>query len=721
MSDKQANNTNLYFNDQRVCNHVTTNNGSVHIASYMEPAGSTPTTDRYTESQDDKLLSPLPHQETKDFFDYTCDYSDLSVLSGTKTDKRDDIPVEVKTPQGKQASEASPSLHKPAETSLQAHASVITPLAKTGLDSSNHARIRTDTIVAPETEDATAASRNKKPPMTDNANEGKETNPNENVSTSKNPKAHLIISKATTLYTSPFLDNEFKPSTESLEIQPELELLRPLILSQHEAFTQPIKDLGLVNLDLTKILEKKKESLRLLQQEKKIPRSLRIKCELTTSPAYTYNPVFQKLKANFQQKVSNFITDGTKIMTDWTVMNVQLLTIDRCSNILTKALQILDGLTFFHINVLSNPVWPSTEGKNIPLFLLKFYLSGKYFDIDEISKYLELPPEEILLIGTKIWTDNQSEDKATKLIESLKLSDINMNKHTDFAFVTEILLNFNQILKLTTIGIWQQHKETARQTTAAIKLKAKMKSMEILNATTSTAQAIAKATDSIDYNKILSANANLRIANLEKSFQKQEQKSNTIINQLKAKSLQKNSSGSHFSESMASPEKLTLQKKQSKSNMKRNMVDLTTEDTEEQYTEEEMLAQRAYHKKQKQRHHRQKNPRTPSRKAVQWKEGEVKNFHPHYPATELFSNQTTQNPFMMNSLAQKPPLFPMPPPPTSSPYYHHYQVQPNLPNHFPTHRQFLNPNQTQLDRQTSNPFNHLTKTSPFATPNFKNF
>ncbi len=167
----------------------------------------------------------------------------------------------------------------------------------------------------------------------------------------------------------------------------------------------------------------KKGSLRLLQQEKKIPRSLRIKCELTTSPSYANNPVFLKLKTNLQQKVSIFITEGARIMTEWTSMNVQLLTTDRCSNILTKALQILDGLTSFHIDVLGNPIWPSVEDNNIPLFLLKFYFYSKYFNTEELSIYLDTPPEDILLIGAKIWLNNQSEDNANKLLESFKLND----------------------------------------------------------------------------------------------------------------------------------------------------------------------------------------------------------------------------------------------------------------------------------------------------------
>jgi hypothetical protein len=727
MSDKKPSNTNLYFSNQRICSHVSTNVGNIHFASYMEPAGSTPTTDRYANSQDDKVLTPLPHQEqAKGFFDYTCDDdSDLSGLSSTKTDKEKDIPESNAILQEKQTSEDSPSLKNHTKDPLQTHVSIVTPLTKTTLGHNNLLNTCTGTVVAFEKHNTTPTSNNKNLPMTNEKNKEKEAEPNPNLTTPKNTKTtketfeHLTNSVPTTIYSSPLVADDFKPSAESLVLVPELESLKLLIMSQHEAFTQPIKDLGLINLDLSKILEKKKESLRLLQQEKKIPRSLRIKCELTTSPSYTNNPVFLKLKTNLQQKVSTFITEGARIMTEWTSMNVQLLTIDRCSNILTKALQILDGLTSFHIDVLGNPIWPSVEDNNIPLFLLKFYFYSKYFNTEELSVYLDTPPEDILLIGAKIWLNNQSEDNANKLLESFKLNDIDMENQKDYILTIEILRNFDQILKLTTIDIWQQHKKTAKQTAAAIKLQAKMKSMEVLNATTATAQAIAKATDSINYNQILNANANLRIANLEKSLHKQEQKSNTIINQLKSKNSQKNLTGSHFSESMASPEKSTLLKKHLKPNLKRNLVDLTTEDSEVQKSEEITSPPYTYRKKQKQ--HKQKNSRTPTRKTVQWKEGEVKDFHPNYPVAELFSNQAIQNPFMMNSHTQRPPLFPTPPPPPPS-YQPNFHLQPNITSQFSAHHHFLN------QPQPINPFNHtnysqnkFAKSNLFTTSNYKNF
>jgi hypothetical protein len=98
---------------------------------------------------------------------------------------------------------------------------------------------------------------------------------------SKQDSSNKIIKN---YYSSPFLDKEFKLASDSFDLNLDLEILRPLIMSPHEVFIQPIKDLGNINLFLTKIIEKKKQSLTLLQTEQKIPRSLRIKCELTTSP-----------------------------------------------------------------------------------------------------------------------------------------------------------------------------------------------------------------------------------------------------------------------------------------------------------------------------------------------------------------------------------------------------------------------------------------------------
>jgi hypothetical protein len=56
-----------------------------------------------------------------------------------------------------------------------------------------------------------------------------------------------------------------------LELTPELEPLLPLILLQHEGFTQHIKELSHINLRLTKILEKKNDSYDKLKDNIRFP------------------------------------------------------------------------------------------------------------------------------------------------------------------------------------------------------------------------------------------------------------------------------------------------------------------------------------------------------------------------------------------------------------------------------------------------------------------
>jgi hypothetical protein len=78
-------------------------------------------------------------------------------------------------------------------------------------------------------------------------------------------------------------------------------------MSQHAVITKPIKVLGFTNLNLTITLKSKNDSFQLLLQEKRIPRSLCIKCKLTTSPQYDNNPDFLTLKNDLQQEVDTFI------------------------------------------------------------------------------------------------------------------------------------------------------------------------------------------------------------------------------------------------------------------------------------------------------------------------------------------------------------------------------------------------------------------------------
>jgi hypothetical protein len=107
------------------------------------------------------------------------------------------------------------------------------------------------------------------------------------------------------------------------------------------------------------------------------------------------------LKTKLQEKVATFINEGKKIMSDWAEINIQLLIKDRCSDILTKALLILDSLTSYHTEILGMPTWPSVPVTHTTLFLFKLYLHNTILDITDLIHYLDLPTDTILLIGTK--------------------------------------------------------------------------------------------------------------------------------------------------------------------------------------------------------------------------------------------------------------------------------------------------------------------------------
>ena len=77
-------------------------------------------------------------------------------------------------------------------------------------------------------------------------------------------------------------------------------------MSQHEAFTHLIIELGNTNLLLSDIIEKEKESLKQIKYNNKIPRSLRIKCGLATSPSYANNTEFIKLNEFLHPKGNKY-------------------------------------------------------------------------------------------------------------------------------------------------------------------------------------------------------------------------------------------------------------------------------------------------------------------------------------------------------------------------------------------------------------------------------
>jgi hypothetical protein len=141
-------------------------------------------------------------------------------------------------------------------------------------------------------------------------------------------------------------------SNKQIVLPPELEPLRMVIMSQHCALAPHIQELGNISLKFTTIIEKKKESSNKIFHNNFIPCSLRIKCDLTTTSAYENNPEFLSLKQELQETVRTFTKQGLLVMQKWSLINIKLLTNDRCHNILKKALSILDGLLLYWTEIL---------------------------------------------------------------------------------------------------------------------------------------------------------------------------------------------------------------------------------------------------------------------------------------------------------------------------------------------------------------------------------
>jgi len=453
-------------------------------------------------------------------------------------------------------------------------------------------------------------------------------------------------------YHSPYLKKEFKPTINSFELPPELKKLQPLIMSQHEAFSTLIKDLGNITLTLSKIIEKKKESYNLLKNDKKIPRSLRIKCELTTSPYYENDPDFLNLKDKLKEKVRTFMEEGTEIITEWANINIQRLLKDRCHDILIKALNILKGLTTFYAEIIGTPQWKSIpSSKYIPLFLLKFYFSNEYIDTTDIVNFLEIPVENILITITKLLTDATSDADAELILSTIDFDNIDPDDPIQEEFLSETLTCFDDILRGTTINLWLQHKDEDKQTIAAQNLKSQMKTLEIANATLSTAFAIAKATENDNTANSQQQISNLRISNLEKAIKRQEQKSNVIFKEIKHNHTQKNMTGSHNKGSVASPETSTLTRNKNKS--RQNVIDLSTEDADETTPlQTSPISSPPYYKRTPKRQRKGKSTQpynSNNKKTIQWKETESKLYNPEHPVANNFTQpQIVTTPFPSN-------------------------------------------------------------------------
>jgi hypothetical protein len=187
--------------------------------------------------------------------------------------------------------------------------------------------------------------------------------------------------------------------------------------------------------------------------------------------------------------------------------------------------------------VIGNSNWPLALNniRNASALLLKAYFSNLYIDTSDIIQFLDLTTDEIFLTGYKHLLTTNSHDKAYAFAQSLQLSDINATNELHLKLVYKTLIQFDQILRCSSVDLWQLYKERAKQSIPVLNITAKMAAIRTENATSSTALAISKATDIFNDMQMKNCETQLRLANLEKNFQCQEQKTNEITKKINMK------------------------------------------------------------------------------------------------------------------------------------------------------------------------------------------
>lgn len=239
----------------------------------------------------------------------------------------------------------------------------------------------------------------------------------------------------------------------------------------------------------------------ILIDEEKIPRSLRIKCDLTTSPSYENNPNFILLKKELQDAVSLFTETDLEIMKKWSIINIHLLITYKCNNIMKKAISILDGLYLYWEQIIGPAKWPNNIEKNILLLILKIYFETDYISVDtDIIEYFELSPKEILLLAAKIITKNHDDTRNQEILTSIDQLYLEFSHPTttQLSILKETIITFHEILKATTIDLWEYNLTIKRELEASQKLKIKMDKERISSTTVATAKSINKAIETID-------------------------------------------------------------------------------------------------------------------------------------------------------------------------------------------------------------------------------
>jgi hypothetical protein len=307
-------------------------------------------------------------------------------------------------------------------------------------------------------------------------NQSSETTYTENKTEDKREEFYIKTNETCVLSLKP---QALKDSNRIVNLPPDLEVLRSVIMSQHTALEPHIKELGRICLDFTINIEKKKQSSIKLMTDNHIPCSLRIKCELTTSPSYENNPDYIELKRELNEAVSDFTRKDLHIMKKWSNINITLLTKDRCFNIMKKAIPIMDGIFTYWVEVFQPLPWPTMVKNNPVLFLSKIYFGTDYAeDTEKTLQYFKLSPAEILLCIAKILTKNNGDTYNTTLIDSIDLNFLEHTNENNLIIINETLTAFDNIIRATTITLWDDNQKKSRLAEASQKLNANLKQTE---------------------------------------------------------------------------------------------------------------------------------------------------------------------------------------------------------------------------------------------------
>jgi hypothetical protein len=136
----------------------------------------------------------------------------------------------------------------------------------------------------------------------------------------------------------------------------------------------------------------------------------------------------------------------------------------------------------------------------------------------------------------KFITRNNNNNFNTNLINSICSTTLENLTENQLTVITETLTAFDEILRATTVMLWETNMSKTRHSEASQKLKAKLEADRIASATVATSVAIDKAIPNIEENTTINDTMQLRIANLEKHLLQQTQTNKEILHHLKLRS-----------------------------------------------------------------------------------------------------------------------------------------------------------------------------------------